>query len=551
MGAFADQALQASYDYIVIGAGAAGAVIASRLSEDPSVSICLLESGPSDWNPYIHVPVGFVKTIFNPKLAWQFASEPNALTNGRAIPLPQGRVLGGSTSINGLVYNRGLASDYDGWAALGNPGWSYAEVLPYFKRTERMLGRSPSTYHGRAGEIAVSDLGWIHPVCEAFMEGAQERGLPRNPDYNGASQAGVGYFQRFIDKGRRVSTSTALLRPARVCSNLHVLTHAHASEILFSANKAVAVGYRRGGTGPEQVIGARREIIVSAGAINTPKLLQLSGIGNGAHLQGLGIPVQQHLAGVGENLRDHYSIRIVAKARNVQTLNELSKGLPLAHQIVQWLRGKPSMMAVSPSLVHIFWKTLAGLSEPDVQGVFSPASYKAGYVGVLDDYPGMTCGFWAHRPESTGHVRIQSREAMAAPVVQPNYLQTEGDRAILIRSVKLARQLFASSALSRFYDAETLPGSQVQGDDELLDFIRRYGVSSYHLNGTARMGPSGETSAVVDAQLRVHGLQGLRVADSSVMPMIPSANICAASIMIGERAADLVRGKPALAAAAV
>ncbi|SMG60383.1 GMC family oxidoreductase [Paraburkholderia susongensis] len=529
-----------SFDYVIVGSGAAGAILAERLSAD-GASVCVLEAGPPDHSPYLHIPAGFIKAVFNNKYAWQFSSEPTELTNGRRIPIPQGRTLGGSTSINGLVYNRGQAADFDHWASLGNPGWSFADVLPYFKSMERRVG-GDDAYRGRQGKLPVSDIDWIHPLCEAFIAGAQEFGMPRNPDYNGASQAGVGYFQRTIDNGWRMSTARCFLKPSRSRANLTVRTYAQATRVLFESTRAIGVSYRD----PRQpsvahAVKARREVIVSSGAINTPKLLQLSGLGPAGFLREKGIAVVRDLPGVGENLSDHYSVRVVARVKNMQTMNQLVRGLNLVGQISRWMMKRPSIMALSPSLVHYFWQSRAGLDAPDLQGVFTPASYKEGYVGVLDDFPGMTTGVWQHRPDSRGQVRVRSADPFEDPVINANYLGHADDQMTLIRGIRLARSLLQSKALASCFDGESLPGALCQSDDELLDFARRYGVSSYHVNGTARMGPDGDPLAVVDPQLRVHGVQSLRVVDSSVMPSMPSANICAATMMIGNKAADLIR----------
>ncbi|SSW73225.1 Alcohol dehydrogenase [acceptor] [Achromobacter veterisilvae] len=528
------------FDYVIVGSGAAGAILANRLSAD-GATVCVLEAGPPDNSPFLHIPAGFIKAVFNKKYAWQFSSEGTAQTNGRRVPIPQGRTLGGSTSINGLVYNRGQAADFDHWAALGNTGWSYEEVLPYFKSMERRAG-GDDRYRGRQGELPVTDIDWIHPLCEAFIAGAVEQGIPRNPDYNGAEQAGVGYFQRTIDRGWRMSTAKCFLKPAMARKNLEVRTYAQATRILFEGAKAVGVAYCHPAH-PSQVraVRARREVIVSCGAINTPKLLQLSGLGPADLLRQHNIEVVRDLPGVGENLSDHYSVRVVARVKNSQTMNQLVKGLNLAGQISRWLMKRPSIMALSPSLLHYFWKSTPELTAPDLQGVFTPASYKEGYVGMLDDFPGMTAGVWQHRPESRGQVRIGSADPLQDPVILANYLENEGDQRTLVRGIRLARQLLRSQALSPYFDSEVLPGPLCESDSELLDFARRYGVSSYHVNGTARMGQAGDKYAVVDPQLRVHGIQNLRVIDSSVMPAMPSANICAATMMIGNKAADLIK----------
>lgn len=532
-----------TFDYVIVGSGAAGAILANRLSEGGRFTVCLLEAGPADWHPYLHIPAGFIKMLFNPAFTWPFTTEGTPMTNGRRIPVPQGRTLGGSTAINGLVYNRGLASDYDRWVDLGNPGWSFAEVLPYFKRMECFKG-GDDRYRGRTGELRVTANDWFHPLCEAFITGAAELGLPRNDDYNGATQAGAGYFQRTIANGWRQSTARAFLHPVRKRSNLEVRTNAQAIRVVVDGTLANGIDYLVKGEARRVMrVNASKEVIVCAGAINTPKLLQLSGIGDAELLRSHGIPVMRNLPGVGEHLSDHFSVRLVARVRGARTLNEIAAGPSLAVQAARWAFKRPSIMALCPSVVHYFWMSRAGLAEPDLQGVFAPASYREGYVGMLDKFPGITAGVWQHRPKSQGTVRLASGDPLVAPVIQPNYLSHEDDRRVLVDGIRVARKLLGTQALAPYVERETLPGPALQNDDELLDFAKRYGVSSYHLNGTARMGPASEPGTVVDPKLRVHGLTGLRVADSSVMPAMPSANICAASMMIGERASDLILGR--------
>lgn len=537
-----------TFDYVIVGGGAAGAILASRLTEEAESTVCLLEAGPSDWHPFLHLPAGFIKVLFNPAFTWQFSSEPNSLTNGRRIPLPQGRTLGGSTSINGMIYNRGQREDFDEWAAIGNSGWNYSQVLPYFKRNEQRIGPGDDHFRGREGPLPVTDIEWIHPLCEQFIAGAQGLGMPLNPDHNGETQSGVGYCQRTISGRWRMSTAGTYLRPARSRSNLSVRTNSRAISVVFDGKRAVGVRYIKGTElGTARLVSARREVILCGGAINTPKLLQLSGVGPAELLRHLGIPVVHDLPGVGANLRDHFSVRLVVGVKNVTTMNELSRAPRLWGQIANWMMGRPNILALSPSLVHYFWHSKQGLTRPDLQGVFAPASYREGYVGMLDTYPGMTCGVWQHRPNSSGYVEMRSSDPFADPVIQPNYLEDERDREALLGGMRLARRLLQTPELSKFAAAESLPGPNVQSDDELLDFARRFGVSSYHLNGTARMGLASDRNAVVDDHLCVHGLLGLRVVDASVMPTIPSANICAAAMMIAEKAADMIRSFPPLA----
>ncbi|WP_418320859.1 GMC family oxidoreductase [Piscinibacter sakaiensis] len=535
------------FDYVIVGSGPAGSVLANRLSEDGISTVCVLEAGPLDKHPYIRIPAAFVKLLNRPDIMWPFECEPGAAIAGRSVRLPQGRVVGGSSSINGLAYTRGQAEDFDDWAALGNAGWGYRDVLPYFMKSERRIGIGDPVYRGLDGELPVTDPDWTSPLCEAFIAGAAELGIPRNPDYNGAQQLGAGYFQRTIDRGRRVSAADAFLHPAVQRGRVDLRTDAVATAIVFDGRRATGVSYQQGAE--KHIVRARREVILCAGTINSPKLLQLSGIGPGPLLQQLGVPVLQHLPGVGENLRDHYTVRMTARARDVRTINESAHGWRLGIEIAKWLAGRPSIIGLSPSLVHVFWKTRAELTRGDIQVLFTPASYKPGKHYQVDDAPGMSVGARQQRPESRGSVRIASADPLAAPRVQPNYLHEEQDQRTIVAALKIARRLLRSRALQPFFDAETLPGDAVASDDEWLDFARRIGNTAYHLVGSCSMGPGGDPLAVVDAQLRVRGVDGLRVVDASVIPRVPSANTLAATLMVGERAADLIRGVSAPATA--
>lgn len=534
-------------DYVVVGGGSAGCVIASRLVQ-AGASVCVLEAGPVDRNPFIHMPAGFVKTLFNPAITWQFEAEPSEWTGGRRVSTTQGRTLGGSSSINGMVFVRGQADDYNVWAQRGNRGWGYADVLPYFRRIERRISdTADEAYRGRDGSLPVTDIDWTHPLCEAFIAGAEALGFPRNPDYNGATQAGVGYYQRVIHRARRVSAARAYLHPLMKSAALSVVTSAQAVAILFDGRRAVGVSYRREGNTALLRVTARKEVIVAAGAVNSPKLLQLSGIGDPTLLHDHGIAVLHALSGVGENLGDHYSPRIVARAKNTETINNMVTGTRLAGQLLRWAARKPSVLGLSAAIVYAFGKSDPALEQPDYTIIFTPASYREGKLGSLDSYPGMTCGAWQMRPESTGHVRIKSAEPAEPPVIQPNYLAAEKDRQVLLSAIRKGRDILASPQLAPYYDSEQMPGASKTSDAELLDFARNYGSSTYHLCGTCRMGPEQDRSAVVDDQLRVHGIEGLRVADSSIMPAVVSANTYATTLMIGERASDLILGRAALA----
>ena len=539
-----------TFDYVIVGAGSAGSVLANRMSEDPKTSVCVLEAGPSDWHPFIHIPAGFIKTFYDRNVNWLYDMEPGPWTGGRRILAPRGKTLGGSSSINGHVYNRGQHADFNTWAQLGNRGWGYADVLPYFRRLERRIGDGDETYRGRDGALTVTDIDWKHPLCEAFIEGANSIGIPTNPDYNGATQEGVSYAQRTILNGRRVSAATSFLTPVLGRSNLTVRTHAHATSIVFDGKHATGVKYSQGGAaGKPTHVRARREVLLSGGTYNSPQLLQLSGVGPPDLLKRLGIPVQHALAGVGENLRDHYAPRFVARVKNTETINERARGLKLAAEIAKWGVARKGILALSPTLIYCFWHSGETAETSDLQLTFTPASYREGVQGQLETEPGMTVASWQQRPTSRGFVHARSSDPFEQPFIQPNYLAEEFDRRVLLAGMKLARRLLKTKPLEPYYDREDVPGPNVQSDDELLDVARQRGTTTFHPAGTCRMGPLSDPTAVVDDQLRVHGIEGLRVIDASIMPLMLSANLNAATMMIADKASDMLRGRPALEAA--
>ena len=536
-----------TFDYVIVGAGSAGCILANRLSADGANSVCLLEAGPPDWNPYIHIPAGFIKTLTNPKVNWLYEAEPSHWTGGRTIGVPRGKTLGGSSSINGHIYNRGQRMDFDSWAQRGNRGWGYADVLPYFRRCEQRIGAADDTFRGRDGNLQVTDLNYQHPLCEAFMAGAQQIGIPRNLDYNGARQEGISYVQRTAYRRRRVSTARAFLKPARSRPNLTVRTNAHATRILLDGKRAVGVEYAQGGRAGRKVeVKANREVILSGGAINSPQLLQLSGIGPAALLRSLGIEARHELTGVGENLRDHYAPRFSVRVKNAETINERARGLKFAGEVLKYFIGARSIVNLSPSMVYGFWHSDEAARSNDIQFLFTPASYKAGVHGLLDDHPGFTVAAWQHRPQSKGWVRARSADPFEKPLIQPNYLAEEGDRRVCVAAMKLARRLIRTQAMKPYVDFEDYPGDAVQTDAELLEAARHWGNTTFHVMGTCRMGPDTDATAVVDDQLRVHGMKSLRVVDASIMPAMLSANLNAATMMIGEKGSDLILGKPAL-----
>jgi choline dehydrogenase len=518
-----------TFDYVIVGAGSAGCVLTNRLSEDAATSICVLEAGPKDWHPYIHLPAGFIKTFHMRSINWAYQQEPGPWTGGRSIYAPRGKTLGGSSSINGHIYNRGQRQDFDTWAQLGNRGWGYPDVLPYFKRLERRIGEGEDAYRGREGNLTVTTMDWKDPLCEAFMAGAISLGIPRNPDYNGAIQEGVSYAQRTIKNGLRVSAATAFLHPARKRGNVHVRTHAHATEIILEGKRAVGVRYIKGGRGgtPHEVR-ANKEVILAGGTYNSPQLLQLSGVGPPERLGSLGIEVRHALAGVGEGLQDHYAPRSVARVRNIKTINERRRGLRLVGEAIKWATTRRGLLSLSPTMVYCFWHSGETTESSDLQLTFTPASYKEGVQGQL---------------ESRGYVRARSADPFDPPIIQTNYLVAELDRRVVVAGMKLARRLLKSAPLAPYYAHEDFPGPDVQTDDEFLAAATQRGTTTFHPGCTCRMGPADSTWAVVDDQLRVHGLQGLRVVDASIMPRMISANLNASTLMIADKASDLIRGR--------
>ncbi|MDN4999642.1 GMC family oxidoreductase [Bradyrhizobium sp. GCM10027634] len=539
------------FDYVIIGAGSAGCILTSRLSEDPNVSVCVLEAGPNDWHPYIHLPAGFIKTFHMKSINWAYQQEPGPYTNGRSIYAPRGKTLGGSSSINGHIYNRGQRMDFDTWAQMGNRGWGYADVLPYFKRLEKRVGEGDDAFRGRNGNLTVTTMDWRDPLCEAFMEGAVSLGIPRNPDYNGKTQEGVSYCQRTINNGLRVSGATAFLKPAMKRPNVHVHTHAHATEIIFEGKRAVGVRYSKGGRRGQPVeVRANKEVILSGGTYNSPQLLQLSGVGSPELLNAHGIQVR-HALPVGEGLQDHYAPRTVARVKDIKTINELRRGWRLWVEAMKWATQRKGLLSLSPTMVYCFWHSGESAESSDLQLTFTPASYKEGVQGQLEDEPGMTVASWQQRPESRGYVRIRSNDPFAPPIIQTNYLDAELDRRVIVGGMKLARRLLKSAPLSPYYAYEDFPGPNINTDDEFLHAATERGTTTFHPGCTCRMGPADSTWAVVDDQLRVHGLEGLRVIDASVMPRMISANLNASTMMIADRASDLIRGKAPMEAARI
>ena len=534
------------FDYVVVGAGAAGCVLTNQLVEDGRNTVCLLEAGPKDRSIYLHIPGGFIKTVTNPAYTWQFKTEASKGSGGRRIGTTQGRTLGGSTAINGFNYNRGQPSDFDNWAALGNRGWGYLDLLPYFKRTERRIGRGDVAVRGTTGLLPITDCDWRHPLCDAFIESATKFGMPAHVDYNGPRQTGAGYFQRWIYKGWRVSAARAFLAPISHSKKLQIKVNAQAVSVMFDGRRAVGVRYASGPNAPTREAQARKEVIVCAGAANSPKLLHLSGVGPANLLHSIGVAPIAELSAVGENLRDHYLVRLVMRVKGVRTINWASRGPPLLGEIAKWAVGRPSILAISPSVAYGFTNVTDPALEPNVQLNFTPGSYKASVSGLLDSFEGATLGVYQMRPESLGYVRARSAHAFDDPEIQPNYLSREEDRRIVIDGIRLVRRIFNSQPLSGYCERMELPDASVVTDDEILQFAGEGGNTAYHLMGTCRMGRRDDPNTVVDDQLKVIGVDGLRVVDASIMPTMPSANIAASVFVIAEKAADLILGRPPL-----
>ena len=526
-------------DYVIVGAGSAGCVLANRLTEDPNTHVILLEAGGKDTNPYIHIPAGYMKLLDHPKVTWGYKADKDSGLNGREIPYPRGKVLGGSSSINGMIYIRSQPEDYDHWAQMGNRGWDAASTFPYFRKAENWEGPADEV-HAKGGPLFTSQNRDKPELCEIAIEAGQQMGWAYREDLNDLPHGlgdHIGWVQQTRGGRFRASTARSYLRPAMGRANLRVITNALVHRIVLEGKRAVGVEFSRDGSTHRADAGG--EVILSGGAIGSPHILQLSGIGDPDHLSGIGIDTQHALKGVGKNFQDHFIVRVQAEVQNIATLNERSRGLRFAAELMKYAFNGTGMLTYAASLLAASVKVLPESATPDVQALFASASFALGPKRVLDTKPGMTSGVWQMRPESRGCVEAKSADPREQPVINPNYMAEDRDRRTVIAGLRKVREWFNTPALRQYLVTETFPGVDVQTDDEFLAYAREIGSTVFHATCSCKMGS--DPLSVVDDRLCVYGMEGLRVIDASVMPAVTSTNTNAPTIMIAEKGADMIK----------
>ncbi|MGI9385678.1 MAG: GMC family oxidoreductase [Methyloligellaceae bacterium] len=526
-----------TFDYIVVGAGSAGCVLANRLSADPDVTVLLLEAGRKDNYVWIHIPVGYLYCMGNPRTDWGFETESDPGLNGRSLAYPRGKVLGGCSSINGMIYMRGQARDYDQWRQLGNTGWGWDDVLRYFKRSEDQVAMPPDDFHGQGGEWRVENQRLSWEILDAFREAAAQAGIPKIDDFNRGDNEGCAYFHVNQRRGIRWSTSKGFLRPARNRKNLTILTEAHTTGLRIENHRVTAVAFDR--KGQASSASARGEVLLAAGSVGSPQILQLSGVGPADHLKAHGIEVRHALAGVGENLQDHLQVRCAYKVSGIKTLNERANSLLGKLGIgLEYLLFQSGPMSMAPSQLGAFAKSDPAYETPNLEYHVQPLTLEK-FGEPLHPFPAFTASVCNLRPESRGHIRLKSPDPYAAPAISPNYLSAPQDRQVVADAIRLTRRIVAQPALQKYDPDEFKPGPEISTDEELASAAGDISTTIFHPVGTCKMGS--DDMAVVDDRLRVHGLEGLRVVDASVMPTITSGNTNSPFIMIAEKAADMIR----------
>jgi choline dehydrogenase len=538
--------MEGSFDYLIVGGGTAGCLLANRLSADPSIRVALIEAGGADDYLWIHIPVGYLYCIGNPRTDWLYATEPEAGLNGRSIRYPRGKVLGGCSSINGMIYMRGQRGDYDRWVAAGNPGWSWDDVLPYYVKHEdyyRLDGGGADPVHGHGGEWRIEKIRVRWAILDAFREAAAQVGIPRVDDFNRGDNFGCGYFEVNQKNGVRWNSSKAFLRPVLGRSNLVVIKHAQVMRVLFEegdSRRVCGVEVRRAGAGSAETVSCSGEVVLAAGAVHSPAILEHSGIGAGARLAGIGVTVRADLPGVGENLQDHLQLRMIYKVRGVATLNASANSLlGRAWMGVQYAFGRQGPMTMSPSQLGAFARSGPMETGADLEYHVQPLSLDK-FGDPLHPFPAFTASVCHLRPTSRGSIHVTSADAMAAPAIRPNYLSTDEDRRVAGDAIRLTRRIAGAEALARYQPEEYLPGASLQSDEDLVRAAGDIGTTIFHPVGTCQMGPDPARGAVVDARLRCHGVRGLRVIDASIMPTITSGNTNSPTLMIAERGAEFV-----------